>query len=406
MKALFMAGALAGLLAGLAAGPARAQVQDKFAACAARTGKDFRQARDEFLALPAEQAKPLLEQKLDSDAWQERLTARILLGWEEDKAEYQQLLQAPRLKDQKGDIHYAWEGADGGVKAQDVPLLYELLFKSDDPDAARDAAGALVALAQSKPDTPLDVRLLHRFLREAPRDAAPRKTVAWLIGSLPAKYQDKDELLGSLKAELAQKDRDRAVVESLLAGCSHVAEKLSARDRDQLVRELVETDGLKQLLGKVLVTYAVGNIGGDQASEQLAQYLAKAPDQVEQRWALRALSRSNSDTGTRYLIQFVDDKSLAQAVRGTAVEALGRAKWLPKVGDKLQAIAMDTQAPEGQRIQALRSLETISAHHPKEKDIQKQVKEHIETISASAPKNDKVRKELQDILDRMKEEKP
>jgi HEAT repeat protein len=401
-----VAGVLAGILAGLAAGPAPAQGPDKFAACAAKMGKEFRQARDEFLAIPADQTKTLLEQKLDSDSWQERLAARVLLGWQEHKADYQQLLQAPRLKNQKGDTHYAWGTGDGAIKAADVPLMYELLLKSDDPDAARDAADVLVALAQSRPDTPLDVRLLHRFLRDRPGNAAPRKTVAWLLGSLPAKYQDKDELLKSLKAELGRKDRDHAVAESLVAGFSRAAEKLSARDRDQLVKDLVETEGLKEYLGKVLLTYAVGNIGGDQASEQLAQYLEKASDDVEQRWALRALGRSNSDTGTRFLIQFVDDRNLAQAVRGTAIEALGRAKWLPKVGEKLQAIALDTQAPEGQRIQALRSLETISAHHPKEKDLQKQIKEHIETISASAPKNDNVRKELQDILDRMKEEKP
>ncbi|HJT79074.1 MAG TPA: hypothetical protein VJ739_17895, partial [Gemmataceae bacterium] len=188
------------ILMTLAAGPGMADLQTSFDACAKKTGKDYVEARDAFLkAAPAETAKPFLQEKLKSNAWQDRLAARILLGWEDHREEYRGLLAEPKLTNQQGAAHYPWALGREGVKAEDVPLLVELLTKDISAGATWDAARALVGLAQSRPDLPLDARLLHRVLRSPDTPTEERRAVAWVLGSLPAKYQNVGELKDSLK---------------------------------------------------------------------------------------------------------------------------------------------------------------------------------------------------------------
>ncbi len=353
----------AGLLVALAAAPAGAATS--FADCAAKTGPEYRKARDQFLALPADQTKPLLEQKLDSDAWQDRLTARILLGWQENGAEYRQLLQAPKVVNQKGDAHYPWSLPPSAVKERDAPLMMELLTKDGDADGAWDAARALAGLVGEKPDAPIDSRLLHDFLRDGASPAAARAATAFLIGALPAKDQDADELSRSLKEELARKDKSRGIVESLLAGFARAAEKMPADKTNRVVQDLLATAGLQDLLGKELLIHALGDVGGDAASQLVARHLDQTPDEVEKSWAMRTLGRSNSVVGANLLVRYVDDKTLPPGVHEAAIEGLGLARYTPKVGEKLQEIAMSAKSQDVDKLLAVHSLHTISAGAPR-----------------------------------------
>jgi len=382
----------------LVAGTSAVAQQDKFADCVSTSGAAFQKARDQFLAAPVDEA--FLKQKLASKAWQERLTAYTLLGWNKYKDEYRKLLAAPKSTSARGTAHYTWAITPGDVKAEHIPLLYEMMMKDGNAASAQDAARALLALVQSKPDTPLDVRLLHRFLQDEKTAGTPgRGVVAWLIGALPAKFQLEDELKQSLKAGLGLKDKEPGLVESLLQGLARAAEPMPGEQKDKLVQELLASKDLEDTIGKVPLTYAVGNIGGDKASEVVANYLDKTGDDLEKRWALDALSRADSLVATRVLLKYSDDPKTT--LRSTALDGLARAPYTAEVGAKLQAVAMDAKSSELQQLKAVNGLVTISAKHPTNKDLQKQIKSHLQTISASNPKSDKLVKELKSILQKM-----
>src|SRR5262249_31759702 len=129
---------LAAVLACLTVHSAMAQsLGDQFTACAEKTGQAYQQARDSFRG--AAPGRALLKQKLAGKSWQERLTARVLLGWQQHKERFRQLLGAVKITKADGSAHYAWAGPPEGIKLSDVPLMYELLMKETDPDAAYDA---------------------------------------------------------------------------------------------------------------------------------------------------------------------------------------------------------------------------------------------------------------------------
>jgi hypothetical protein len=395
--------AAAGILVALAVRPALADTpQEAFDACATKTGAEYVKARDRYLSAPADDA--FLKQKLNSNSWQERLAARILLGWQQHEKVYRDLLAQPKVQNQRGASFYPWADGRDGITAADVPLMYELLTKDVDPGTTWDAARALLALARSKPETPLDVRLLHQFVRQDASGGASRKAGAWLLGSLPAKYQEKDELLASLRAELGRPDKDPEVARSLLLGLGHATEDLSAKEKDQVVEAVLGLGGLKEFLGDVRLTYAVGNIGGDKASELVANYLGSATDDVDKRWALNTLSKADSAVATTALLKYADDPRLA--LRSEAIDGLGRARYTPEVGAKLEAIAMDEKAPAAQQARAVHSLVTISARHRTDKDVQKDIRSRLQTISAAKPQGDRLKNELKDILQRMRDEQP
>jgi hypothetical protein len=393
---------VAGALAALAAGPSPAQFEEKFADCATMTGQAYQRARDRFLAAPADPA--LLRKKLDSKAWQERLTAHILLGWQQHEKEYRKLLAAPRIIDQKGVAHYAWAVGREGVPASAVPLLYELMMKDVGPEAAADAAGALIVLAQNKPGTPLDVVLLNRCLGDE-SFAIPscRRAVAWALSKLPADYQEQDETLAALRAELARKDRDRGIAEALLQALARAAGPLRTDQKDALVQEVFALKGLEDLLGKTSLVYAVGGIGGDEASKRVAAYLEQTPDDLEKRWALNTLSRSDSPVATEVLLRYASPDTTQLALRDEAIEGLGRTRYTPQVGARLEALVLGDQAPEEQKLQALYSLERIRASNPTDKKLQKQIESRLQTISASKPKGSRLQSELERILKGLRE---
>jgi HEAT repeat protein len=379
---------------------------DKFADCVSANGPAFQKARDQFLTNPVDEA--LLKKNLESKVWQERLTAHILLGWSQRKDEYRKLLATPKATSARGSAHYPWATTPGAIKPEDVPLLYELLMKDGDATTAQDAARALLALVQSKLDKPdempihLDVPLLHQYLQDEKTVRLPgRGAVAWLIGALPVKYQAEDELKKSLKAGLALKEKEPGIIESLLRGFARAAEAMPADQKDKLVQELLASKELEGTVGKVPLTYALGNIGGDKASELVASYLEKSTDDLEKRWALDTLSRSDSLVATRVLVKYADDTK--PSLRRAAVDglALGRVPHTPDSLAKMEAVAMDAKAPELLQLKAVQGLVTISAKNPKNKDLQKQIKAHLQTISASNPKSDKLVKELKSILRKM-----
>ena len=238
--------------------------------------------------------------------------------------------------------------------------MMELLTKDGDADGAWDAARALAGLVGEKPDAPIDSRLLHDFLRDGASPAAARAATAFLIGALPAKDQDADELSRSLKEELARKDKSRGIVESLLAGFARAAEKMPADKTNRVVQDLLATAGLQDLLGKELLIHALGDVGGDAASQLVARHLDQTPDEVEKRWAMRTLGRSNSVVGANLLVRYVDDKTLPPGVHEAAIEGLGLARYTPKVGAKLQEIAMSAKSQDVDKLLAVHSLHTIS----------------------------------------------
>jgi hypothetical protein len=371
---------------------ALAQQQDKFAACAGKTGKDYQQARDHYLA--ASPTDAFLQEKLKSTSWRDRLAARILMGWTKNEADYRRLLSSPKEMDQAGASYYVWAVSRDGIKGKDVPLMYELLTKDVDPDAARDAARALLALAQKQP-VALDMYTLHEYLRDKEGGSkSGRAAVAWLISALPAKYQVAQELQTSLKSELARADQSRDIVLFLLTGLGHAADKATAGEKDQWTQALLDMDRLDTVVGKSSLTYAIGKIGGDKASEQVAAYLKNAADPVEKLWALRTLAKCDSNVATDVLLAYADNAE--PMLRTQAIEGLGRAHYQPKVLEKLMAIAQDKKTSDAQRVLIGQSLAMISSTHPKNADLQKQIQNSIQTIS-NATTSSEIRQELKAI---------
>jgi hypothetical protein len=175
-----------GLAIAFAAPSASAQHAERFAACVATTGKEYEQARDAYLNTPATDGDFLVQKRRQGQTPTERLTATILQGWRRHEKEYRPLLAADRVVDRSGRAHFVWARGGEGLTADAAPLMYELMTKEIIPGAETDAAFALAGLAQTNPDTPLDVQALHRYLREvesASQDS--RRAVASLLSALP-----------------------------------------------------------------------------------------------------------------------------------------------------------------------------------------------------------------------------
>lgn len=386
-----------------AASFARAQAPDDFAACAAKMGEEYVKARDDLLAGPTDDA--FLKQKLKSASWQDRLAARILLGWQKQEKRYRELLAERKIKDQKGTSYFPWSVEPNRLGASDMPLMLELLTKQTDPDAVWDAARVLLVMTRNDPSTPLDVHSLEQFLQEqSPAADASRKAVAWLIGALPAKYQESTGLRHSLKKELARKDKSREVVQSLLEGLGRAADQMSPQERDATASDLLAMADLQEFVGKGTVTYAVAGIGGDKASQLVKDYLDQTPDDQEKLWAIRALSKSESTVGTRAILQYAE--SGPAPLRREAIQSLAQSRYTPEVGVKLAAVALNTNAPESQQLAAVYSLAKISAKHPKDENLQKDIQSQMEKISASKPTSAALQRELNSYLQEMKQNRP
>jgi hypothetical protein len=273
--------------------------------------------------------------------------------------------------------------------------MYELLIKEVDPEATFDAARSVLALT-ARENVPLDVYLLHEFLRDKDGGSASARTaVAFLIGSLPAKYQVAQELQTSLTAELERANKDRTIALSLLEGLGRALSDKNAKAKDGVVGALVTMKGLEELIGKTPLTYALGGIGGDKATEVVAAYLGKTDDQTEKLWALGALSTSGTETGTKILLKYAEGQQLALSKE--AIRGLSRVAPTKEVGAKLEALALAEKADPTQQLLAGRTLVQISAKQTKDSPLQKQFQAYIQNISASSP-NPQLRQEVKDYL--------
>jgi hypothetical protein len=156
-------------------------------------------------------------------------------------------------------------------------------------------------------------------------------------------------------------------------------------------------DKLKSTLGDAAMTYTVAGIGGDRASREVGEYLASTDDMTQKRWALGALSRSESTHATKILLEYAEHPQ--PALREQAIAGLARAPFTPEVGARLEAIAMNAQLDESQQIQAAGALAKIAAKNANHPEIQREAHSRLQRISAAPGARPGLKSEVKSILE-------
>ena len=321
-----------------------------FQACAESVGDKYIAARNRYLKGDVD--VEMLKSKQGGKDWRQRVTAAALLGWHRHADYYETLTKAPTILDRRGRRQYRWARSPRELDVSAVPLMYELLFKQAQGESARDAAEALVALASK--GARIDNDLLLAALTEPDTAKLTRRAAAFALSNLP---DDAFTLPPKRLLEVASKEQDPEVTASLVSGV--VRHRARIMDKDELVGMIVADTRIGTQLGETQVVRAAGEIGGARGAEVTMKFLQSTNSVAEQRWAVSALSRSQTEVGKQAVLNYAQAEKVPASVRLAAIQGLSQVAYDTDVGATLRNIALEPKRAPGDRVEAVRVLATL-----------------------------------------------
>lgn len=372
---------------------AAAATPEDFAKAVTTKGAEYEQAREKLLQQDADEA--FIKSKLQSDSPQEKLTAKIILGWREHKDEYAALL-AQSFFDQKGEKRFTWSYDPEAIKPEFLPLMYELLLKDVGSVGARDAAVRVINYLARQGTHP-DVKELVALLKQNETSEPTRAAVARTVSSLPQALIKPDELLSLLEAETNRDARSKDVAGNLMNGLIRLGGKLPEAHKDELVGRMLGMERLHALVGETPVVHTVGGIGGNTSASLVSEFLDQTQSATEKRWALGSLATMSNDRALDSLLRYAQSSDSNPQLRVYAIESLSKSKYSSRVGKALEDIINNTDKTIRDRMEAIKSLDKLHQFNIRDDSTESDIRSRFERINTGNIDNPQLKSQIQSL---------
>ncbi len=317
------------------------------------TGEAFSLARQELMH--GEVTSEQLGLALAKGEWREQLTAMVLDGWLRHADTYQSILDGPRLADQLGNIVLPGllEATQRDVDV--MPLYYELVLKETaQPESMIPLIRQLQAIGRRTPGK-IDVRLLIDALTDPVGVSGPVRGYLAQVASVTENPNlSAMDFIDLLRQENSREEPSSAVQVALVNGVIRAARDRGP-SRDFVIQQLLEAGESADLPSATLVR-AAGAIGGRGAEAIILDYLQQSRTETEQRWALNALARVDTDRALETTLAYAKPAAPSAYVREAAIGSLGRYTYRGEIAERLEEIAGDDARPSAERRKAVDSF--------------------------------------------------
>jgi hypothetical protein len=376
---------------------APAPTPDDFDQAVASSGADYQDARNRLLRPGVELQS--ITNKLRSDLHQERLTAKMILGWRAHGEEYTKLL-GQFLTDITGARRYTWTYDPGAIKPEYLPLMYEMLAKEVGGRSGQDAAVRVINyLARQGAD--VDVKALTQLLREQRTPASSRAAIARTIAALPRSMVETDDLLALLKQEGARKPGDKDVAAALLNGLIPRGNQLSDQSRDQVVDRLLKMADVQALVGETAIVTTAGSVGGHHAATRVAAFLDQAQRPAQRRWAISTLSSIGDETAAKALNKAALNQGLTERERVYVIGQLSRVAYTTEVGNTLGAIIGSRDRTDRERSEAISTLEKLFNANLRNQRAAQDLRSRLERLDPASATSNALKTKMREAKSRL-----
>jgi HEAT repeat protein len=380
-------------------GVAKADVAQDFEACVRRLGPAYVAARDAVLADAA--AGPFIQSKSDSDDWNIRVTATILLGWIENKDKYRELIDSPQTVDLAGHKRYPWASKAENMDVSLLPLAVEFVCKNSAGEAGRSAAVRMVPfLSRRVPEPAKSVRFLVPLIRDERTPAEIRLSAAGIVERLPNEMVDSESVTGLLRAESGRGDSHQAVAGQLANALISRSGSLDAGSREAVVSMLLDDSIVANRLGNRAVVHTIGSIGSNRALPTLQAFFNQSKSEADSVWAITSIGRIGTPESLTVIENVLaKDGELSDAVKAGMFRGVGSGSHSTKAVGILQK-GLERESSSNVKIEALRSIESL---YRKSNDVNanRQLLKFLRDFEAKESGDQKLKAELQGVFNRL-----
>lgn len=327
---------------------------EDFQTCANTIGQNYVNARNKILKRT--DLNVILGPMLESDDWNNRITATILFSWTQSFEKYKSLSEAEAEDTLNGQKRFLWSSDPENIDISIIPLMFEFLIKDSVGEAGREAAIRIIPYLARRTDIK-DLSVIEASLNDERTSIVVRDSIARVLERIPEKLIDTEKFLQILDKEINRKDSNERVLNTLLNSVVSRSYSMSIIQKDEVVAKLL-TNRIQLIVGEKPIVFSIGSIGGNKALPIITEFFKNSKNDGERRWAISTIASIGTNESLQTVKIFLNDEIISEKLKLEAISGLGRAKFSEPIGNELKSIFYQGKTLLFQQ-EALRSLETL-----------------------------------------------